>query len=82
MKTIDKPVKKSKVKRFDFVKKANYFGPMKYVARLVAAIKLKGADISVKRVNMDGLKPPYFILANHASVFDMAMSMVINYPHL
>ena len=81
MKTIDKPVKKSKVKRFDFVKKANYFGPMKYVARLVAAIKLKGADISVKRVNMDGLKPPYFILANHASVFDMAMSMVINYPH-
>ena len=81
MKTINKPVKKSKVKRFDFLKKANYFSPMRHIARLVAAIKLKGADITIKRVNMENLKPPYFILANHASVFDMAMSMVINYPH-
>lgn len=81
MKTISKPTKKSEVKRFDFVKKAHYFGPMKHIALLAAKIKLIKADVSIRRVNMDGLKPPYFVLANHASTFDMAMSMLVNRPH-
>ena len=43
MKVIKKPVKKSRIKRFDFVKKAHYFGPMKYVAYFVAKMKLRDA---------------------------------------
>lgn len=81
MKVIKKPVKKSRIKRFDFVKKAHYFGPMKYVAYFVAKMKLRGAKIDIRQVNTEGLKPPYFVLANHASEFDMAMSMLTNYPH-
>ena len=81
MKTISRPVKKSKVKRFDFVKKPYYFSPMRHIAYLAAKFVLRGGDVRIRRVDMEGLKPPYFILANHASVYDMATSMLVNYPH-
>ncbi len=81
MKTVDKPMKKNRIKRFDFVKKPYYFSPMRHIAYLVGKIFLRGGDVTIRRVNMDGLKPPYFMLANHASVFDMATSMLVNYPH-
>lgn len=81
MKTIDKPVKKCKIKRFDFVKKPRYFSPMRHIAYLAGKIVLRKADVTIRRVNMEGLKPPYFILANHASIYDMATSMLVNYPH-
>lgn len=81
MKTISRPVKKSKVKRFDFVKKPYYFSPMRHIAYLAAKFVLRGGDVRIRRVGMEGLKPPYFILANHASVYDMATSMLVNYPH-
>ena len=81
MKTVDKPMKKNRIKRFDFVKKPYYFSPMRHIAYLAGKIFLRGGDVTIRRVNMDGLKPPYFMLANHASVFDMATSMLVNYPH-
>lgn len=81
MKTVNKTVSKDKIKRFDFVKKANYFSPMRYIAKIAAKIVLGKADIDITYENMEGLKPPYFMLSNHNSVYDMALSITVNHPH-
>ncbi len=39
------------------------------------------AGYKIEKINMDGLKPPYILLANHMQFMDFAMLFRATYPH-
>lgn len=68
-------MKKDTVKRYDFSRKPRK--PSKFWMALTRqfAIKprLKGYKVDVRKINMEGIKPPYLLLATHASMLDFPL---------
>ena len=46
-----------------------------------AILSLVRAGYKVEKINMDDLKPPYILLANHMQFMDFAMLFRATYPH-
>ena len=46
-----------------------------------AILSLVRAGYKIEKINMDGLKPPYILLANHMQFMDFAMLFRATYPH-
>ena len=44
-------------------------------------LSLVRAGYKIEKINMDGLKPPYILLANHMQFMDFAMLFRATYPH-
>ena len=72
-----------KVKHYDFSKPPKK--PSKFWMWLARnfAIKprLKGRPVTVEKINMDGIKPPYLLLATHASMLDFPVMYTAVHPH-
>lgn len=69
-----KKISKDKVKRFDFSKKVKRCNPiLKPITRLVAYFKLRKFPVSIDKVSIEGLHPPFLVLGNHHSYIDMAL---------
>lgn len=70
------------IKRFDFKRKpmklSPFWGP---IATTISRIDLKRRKFKCRYHNMDGLKPPYIVLSNHASMVDFEVAFVGLYPH-
>lgn len=68
----NKEVNMKKVKRYDFIKKPqspNRF--LMWLAKRFACDKyIREFGCECEKINMEGIKPPYFLLANHASEMD------------
>ncbi|MCD8308742.1 MAG: hypothetical protein LUD19_02720 [Clostridia bacterium] len=67
--------KEKEIKHYDFTKK-----PLKPSRLFMGLIKLfamtpvlAGLGFKCEKINMDGIKPPYFLLCNHASKLDHRM---------
>jgi len=48
---------------------------------ILSRIALLGKDFKVKKVNMDGVKPPYMILSNHMHFVDFELAAMATWPH-
>ena len=48
---------------------------------LLSKIVLIGKKHKVEKVNMDGLKPPYMVLANHMHFIDFELGAMVTFPH-
>jgi len=72
-----------KIKRYDFARKpqrASLF--WLFVAKdIVSASRMRGFKLSIKRINMDGLKPPYLLLATHQSELDLSITIKAIEPY-
>lgn len=71
------------IKRYDFSKK-----PLKAskfwmgIARPFAIRpRLIGRPVTVEKINMEGIEPPYFLLATHASMLDYPLMYTAVHPH-
>lgn len=73
-------LKKEEVKRYDFAKKVRRPRALLPLAALVSKIFLNGRKKTYDFQDMDGLKPPYLILANHSSMFDFATTIDALWP--
>ncbi len=77
-----KPSEVAKMKRFDLVsppeKQRSYLTPVAWLLSLPDLLKY-GAKITKK--NMEGLKPPYILLATHNGFFDFKMATKAIFPH-
>ena len=72
---------KKEIKRFDFKKppkNPNLF--WRYLAKLVSLCGLSVKRYKLEKHNMKGLKPPYIMLANHASMVDFMVAQVAVHP--
>ena len=72
---------KKEIKRFDFKKppkNPNLF--WRYLAKLVSLCGLSVKKYKLEKHNMKGLKPPYIMLANHASMVDFMVAQVAVHP--
>lgn len=70
-----------KIKHYDFSRKpkrVNRFWI--FASDIVCKFTTMGFKITIDRVNMDGLKPPYILLATHASMLDFPMMYYANAP--
>lgn len=73
---------KDTVKRYDFVKKPkkpNFL--FKTVIKIASSVCLKGIDLKIQKNGMDGLKPPYIVLASHMSFFDFSVMAKATRPY-
>lgn len=72
-----------KIKRYDFTKKPKRLSKFWiFLADLVAVRPtLRGFDLKIDKVNMEGLKPPYLLLASHASEMDFAVMYKATDPY-
>lgn len=69
------------IKKFDFQKPPR--NPSRFwnwVASLISDIDLKGRNFICRKHNMDGLKPPYILLATHASMTDFEIALKVTKP--
>lgn len=77
-----KPSEVAKMKRFDLVsppqKQATYLTPVAWLLSLPDLLKY-GAKIN--KHGMEGIKPPYILLASHNSFFDFKMATKAIFPH-
>lgn len=64
----------SKIKHYDFSRKPKKInGFWRLAVRVVSRFSLHGFRWEVSRVNMEGIKPPYLLLASHASELDFSV---------
>ncbi|MDR0934922.1 MAG: hypothetical protein LBM03_01280 [Erysipelotrichaceae bacterium] len=73
----------AKMSRFDFAKKVRK--PMVLLKPVMFLLSFPGYLLrhsKVKKINMKGLKPPYFMLVNHNSFFDFKVATVSTYPRV
>jgi len=77
-----KTAKVKKIKAFDTSKKPKdpYFFLMPIEWGGTAAFTIPAGG-KIKKVACEGLKPPYLLLANHASMIDFAMAVKAIFPH-
>lgn len=63
---------KKEIKRYDFERKPKKASKFWMSVARTFAIKprLKGYKLTVRKINMDGIKPPYMLFATHASMLD------------
>ena len=48
---------------------------------LLSRLTLIGKDYKVEKINMEGLKPPYFLLSNHMYFIDFKLAAMGTFPH-
>jgi len=65
----------SKIKRYDFSRKPKRASKLWITAADILRIRpeLRGHKLTVEKINMQDVKPPYLLLATHASMLDMAI---------
>lgn len=73
----------SKIRRYNFAKPPKRASKLWLAIADVVAIRptLRGFSLSIDKVNMDGLKPPYLLLASHASEMDFAVMYQATDPY-
>ena len=57
---------------------------MKFLTWLIwvlSKIDLMFKKHRVEKINMEGLKPPYFMLSNHQYFIDFELAALVTYPH-
>ncbi len=52
-----------------------------YLIWLLSKIMLIGKKYKVEKINMEGLKPPYFMLSNHQYFIDFELAALGTFPH-
>lgn len=57
-----------------------YLLPVEWIGSLLHSGPLGGGRTKIKKINCEGLKPPYLILSNHASFVDFANVIKANFP--
>lgn len=72
-------------------KNKKYYNTAKYPIRqpriivwliyLVSKIALIGQKYKIKKINMNGLKPPYILLSNHMYFIDFELVALATFPH-
>ena len=72
-------------------KKKKYYNTAKYPIRqpliivwliaLLSRCALVGKKYKVEKINMEGLKPPYFLLSNHHYFIDFELAALGTFPH-
>lgn len=70
------------IKRFDFKKPPRR--PSKFwnfIARTISFTDLKKRGFVCRTHNTEGLKPPYILLSNHASMIDFEVMLKVTYPY-
>ena len=73
-------LKKDEVKRYDFAKKVKRPRALRPLTYFISKIFLKGRVRTYDFQKMEGLKPPYLILANHSSMLDFALAVDAMWP--
>lgn len=69
------------VKKYDFTKRPKKGNPLFYaVAWLLSLPSMKYHKLVLEKNNMDGLKPPYILLSNHQSFYDLKLLMRSIFP--
>lgn len=76
-------MKKKEVERYDFKRKPKRMNAfLMWVARnFVMSYRMRGIGCSIERIGMDGLKPPYLLLATHASEMDFCLEFKAVLPY-
>ncbi len=76
-------MKENKVEKFDFARKPNRASKFWMWLAGIAAIDpmLKKFKLTIKKKNMEGLTPPYLVLATHASMIDFPVMYKAVYPY-
>ncbi len=70
------------IKRFDFKRKPQKLSAFwGMIARIISFTDLKIRKHECRYHNMEGLKPPYIVLSNHASVVDFEVSFMAVRPY-
>lgn len=54
---------------------------LKLVAIIASKAALMGKDYKIEKINMEGLKPPYFLLCNHMHFVDLKINTIATFPH-
>ena len=68
-------------KRFDM--KAHPKRPkLRLLSYLIALSPVKKHKAKIKKIDMDGIKPPYLLLGNHNAFMDINVLSVATFPHL
>ncbi len=49
--------------------------------RLAIDPRLRGMPVTIEKMNMEGIEPPYFLLTTHASMLDYPLMYKAVYPH-
>lgn len=69
-------------KKFDTSLKPNKPDPLWYcLQNVISPFFYLPVGGKIKKVNCEGLKPPYLLLSNHASMVDFSMAVKANFPH-
>lgn len=76
-------MKKEEVEKYDFSRKPKRASALwMWIARtFVISYRMRGIKAEINRVNMDGLKPPYLLLATHASEMDFCLEYKAIFPY-
>lgn len=70
------------IKRFDFKKPPRMPSGFWYgIARLISFTDLKKRGFVCRYHNVEGLKPPYILLSNHASMVDFESVIKVTHPY-
>lgn len=70
------------IKRFDFKKPPRMPSKFWYgIARLISFTDLKKRGFVCRYHNVEGLKPPYILLSNHASMVDFESVIKVTHPY-
>ncbi len=69
-------------KRFDMKKPPRKCNPvLKVVAQAGSYIGILKHHTKIKKIGMEGVKPPYILLGNHNAFFDMNVSITATFPY-
>lgn len=52
-----------------------------WLIRVLSGLTMRGRQIKVEKINMEGLEPPYMILSNHMAFVDFKLASMGTYPH-
>ena len=76
-------MKEKQVKKYDFSRKPRRASAFwMWVARtFVISYRMRGIKAEINKVNMEGLKPPYILLATHASEMDFCLQYKAILPY-
>ncbi len=69
------------VKKYDFTKKPSKGNVLLYsLAWMVSLSSMKYHKLDLKKEGMDGIKPPYLLLSNHQSFYDLKVLQTALFP--
>ncbi|MGN0807919.1 MAG: hypothetical protein ACI4MN_05700 [Candidatus Coproplasma sp.] len=76
-------MKDKKVKKYNFSRKPKRASKLwMWITRtFVITYRMRGVKAEIKKVNMEGLKPPYILLATHASEMDFCLEYLSVLPY-